>query len=208
MPYVNSLWSTSMTTTDVIGEVDGRRLRRAQNRDAVLDALVDLFEDGNLQPSSTEIAERAGLSPRSLFRYFDDVDDLNRAAIERQQARAMPLLDIALAAHHSLPDRIAHVVERRCRLYETLAPTARAARTSAHRHELIARKLRSFRAHLRGQLRTLFEPELRDTALLPALDALLSFESYELLRHDQRLSRPKVEVALVAALTALLGGDR
>ena len=50
-------------------------------------------------------------------------------------------------------------------------------------------------------------PELAGarSVLLPALDVLCSFESYELLRFDQRLSRPKTEGALVAALTTLLG---
>src|SRR4051812_46447745 len=74
-------------------EVDGRRARRDQNREAVLDALGAFYDEGVYTPSTAEIAERAGLSPRSLFRYFDDVDDLNRAAIERQVTRAQPLLD-------------------------------------------------------------------------------------------------------------------
>ena len=54
-----------------MGEVDGRRERRAGNRQAALDALVELFGDDRFQPSTAEIAERAGISARSLFRYFD-----------------------------------------------------------------------------------------------------------------------------------------
>ncbi|MDQ1403321.1 MAG: hypothetical protein QOG03_1637, partial [Actinomycetota bacterium] len=45
-------------------ELDGRRLRREQNRAAVLAALVDLFAEGEYQPNANLIAERAGLSPR------------------------------------------------------------------------------------------------------------------------------------------------
>ena len=40
-------------------EVDGRRLRREQNREAVLDALAALFSEGVYQPSANDIAERA-----------------------------------------------------------------------------------------------------------------------------------------------------
>ena len=47
---------------------DGRRLRRERNRDAVIEALLDLFGEGNLQPSTDEIAVRSGVSARSLFR--------------------------------------------------------------------------------------------------------------------------------------------
>ena len=41
------------------------------------------------------IAERAGLSPRSLFRYFDDADDLpvGRLAVHAHLARGMAVAD-------------------------------------------------------------------------------------------------------------------
>ena len=59
---------------------------------------------------------------------------------------------------------------------------------------------------MRNQIRRLFVAELggERSALLPAVDALCSFESYELLRVHQGLSRPKTVAALVAALTQLL----
>jgi AcrR family transcriptional regulator len=186
-------------------EVDGRRLRREQNREAVLDALVELFEEGNLTPSSGEIAERAGLSPRSLFRYFDDVDDLNHAAIERQLEGARPLLEPGVAASAPLDERIDAIVEARLRLFETTAPAARAARACAHRHATVAAQVRDARRYLRSQLRRLFAAELGDGGLLPAVDGLCSFETYELLRRDQGLSRGATGAALVAGLTALLG---
>ncbi|HQZ33105.1 MAG TPA: TetR family transcriptional regulator, partial [Ilumatobacteraceae bacterium] len=69
---------------------DGRHARRDRNRLAVVDAMLLLYAAGNLEPSSDEIAERAGLSPRSLFRYFDDLDDLVRVAISRQYERLLP----------------------------------------------------------------------------------------------------------------------
>ena len=43
--------------------------------------------------------------------------------------------------------------------------------------------------------------------LLPAIDALCSFESYDLLRAHQGLSRSKTVTALVAALIQLLDAD-
>ena len=95
-------------------DVDGRRLDREQNREAVLDALVQLFHEGAYQPNANEIAELAGLSPRSLFRYFDDVDDLNRAAIERQLAAARPLLDLGVGPDAPTRAKIDHLVGRAC----------------------------------------------------------------------------------------------
>jgi AcrR family transcriptional regulator len=187
---------------------DGRRLRREQNRAAVLDALVELFGEGNYQPGANEIAERAGLSPRSLFRYFDDVDDLNRAAIEHSQAAARPLLDVGAAPGDATDVKIKAVVEARLRLFEAIAPAARAARVCAPRHPVVAAQVNQTRRYLREQLRRLFAPELEAVPeALPAIDVLCSFESHELLRGDQRLSRAKAAAVLTAAMTALLEPD-
>ena len=186
--------------------LDGRRLRREQNRDAVVDALVGWFEDGVYEPSSAQIAERAGLSPRSLFRYFDDVDDLNRAAIAQQLATARPLLDPRVGPDDPLRLRVERLVDARIRLYDAITPGARAARITAHRHPLVAKQVADSRAYLRDQIRLLFRRELAGdrAALLPALDALCSFETFELLRADQKLSRAKVAAALTRALITLL----
>jgi AcrR family transcriptional regulator len=200
-----SIVSVGLVTT-ATEQLDGRRLRREHNRAAVVDALVSLFEDGVYQPNSAQIAERAGLSPRSLFRYFDDVDDLNRAAIDQQLATARPLLDVGAGPHDALGLRIARLVDARIRLYDAITPGARAARITAHRHLLVAEQVADSRSFLREQIRRLFATELAGSraAILPAVDALCSFETYELLRADQNLSRPKIAATLVHALTTLL----
>jgi len=191
-------------------EVDGRRARREQNRAAVVEALVELYREGTYEPSSAQIAERAGLSPRSLFRYFEDVDDLNRAAIEQQLGRARPLLVVDARPEEPTAVKVERLVEARLRLFEAIAPAARAARVSAWRHPVVATQVASSRAYLREQLKRLFAPELaalgatRGGAALSAVDVLCSFESSELLRVDQRLSRARVAAALASALLDLL----
>jgi AcrR family transcriptional regulator len=193
---------------DAAVAVDGRRLRRQHNREAVIDALLASFREGNYQPSSNEIAERAGLSPRSLFRYFDDIDDLHRAATTRELRRARPLLEIGVEPDAPTAAKIRALVAARVRLYDQTVSSATAVRIAAHRYPVLATELAARRSFLRAQIATLFAPELArgDGVLLPALDVLCSFESYELLRVDQRLSRPKTEAALVAALSALFEG--
>jgi AcrR family transcriptional regulator len=188
-------------------EADGRRLRREQNRAAVIDALLALFRDGVYQPSMGEIAARAGLSPRSLFRYFDDVDDLHLAAADRQLQLVMPLVGVDATPDQPTADKIAAFVAARARLYEEVGPGARALRAAAHRRDPLRTILRRNRSYLRRQLSELFAPELAaiGETVLPGLQILCSFESYELLRHDQRLSRSAAEAALVATISLLLG---
>jgi len=187
-------------------QLDGRHRRRTQNREAVLDALVALFADGLYSPSAAEIAERAGLSPRSLFRYFEDTDDLSRAAIERQLRLAAPLVHPGVDPATPTPHKIQATAAGRARLFDAIAPSARAARVCAHRHPVIRDQLRRDRVFLRRQLATLFQPELAGAGdeFLNGLDLLYSFESYDFLRSDQGLSKSKAIAATVAAVGALL----
>lgn len=196
-----------MPTTGITrstSEVDGRRLRRAHNRDAVLDALLCLFREGNLEPSSTEIAARSGLSPRSLYRYFDDIDDLRLAAAARQISRAAPLVMVDIAPGVPTTTKVERLVNARARLFEEVAPAARAMRVCAYRHPVLAEELDRGRRFLRHQIDELFPSPPSTEAARAAVDVLCSFESYELLRVAQgRPQRATVEV-LVASLTTLL----
>ena len=192
--------------------VDGRHVRREQNREAVVEALVDLYREGRYDPSAAEVAERAGLSPRSLFRYFDDADDLTRAAIEHHHRLARPLLRIDAAPTDPLAHRIERLVEARLELWSAVAPSARVGRMKAPVSALLADELRRNRRLLRRQIEDLFAGELAERPwLLGPLDVLCSFESVELLLHDHRLSRARASAALLETLGTLLappGGHR
>jgi TetR/AcrR family transcriptional regulator of autoinduction and epiphytic fitness len=185
--------------------LDGRHRRREENREAVIDALVALWDDGRYQTSAAEVAERAGISPRSLFRYFDDLGDLTRAAIERHLQAAAPLFDIPIDASEPTAAKIAAVVDCRLRLWDAIEASARAGRATAHRNPIVAERLHDARRSFCDQVRTLFAPELADRPdALGPVDVLLSFESRELLRVEHRLGADRTRHSLVAALTALL----
>lgn len=72
------------TTTD-------GRAARAAHADAVVDALIDLIDEGALRPAARLVAERAGVSLRSVYVHFDDLDDLF-SEVGRRQARRLRAL--------------------------------------------------------------------------------------------------------------------
>jgi AcrR family transcriptional regulator len=197
-------------------ETDGRRLRRAVNREAVVDALLDLYQEGNLRPGTDEIAERAGISPRSLFRYFEDTDDLVSEAITRQLGRALPLVQLDIGPGDGFEERVTALVAQRTRLFDTVGQAARVGRLRAPFQPRIAQTLSESRRFLRGQLRALFAAELeamgveRATWALASSDVLASFETYHLLRTDQGLSADEASAVVSRSLSALLspGGSR
>ena len=110
---------------------DGRRQRRERNREAVVQAVLELVREGELAPGAEAVAARAGLSARSVFRYFDDLDDLCRAAIAHQVALVRPILDHELASGGSLAERVTAVVAQRVDLFEAMGPIGTFARLRA-----------------------------------------------------------------------------
>jgi AcrR family transcriptional regulator len=197
-------------------ETDGRRLRRAINREAVVDALLDLYQEGNLRPGTDEIAERAGISPRSLFRYFEDTDDLAGEAVSRQLARALPLVQVDADPTAPFEDRVAALVDQRFRLFAAVGQAAHVSRLRAPFQPRLAESLADNRRFLRGQLRSLFGGELeamgdgRAEWALASADILTTFESYQLLIDDQGFTVPGARSVVARALSVLLspGGTR
>ncbi len=196
-----------MAMTADAARADGRRLRREQNRASVIDALLALFRDGVYQPSTDEIAAKAGLSARSLFRYFDDVNDLHRAAADREVQRALPLIALGTGPAEPTLDKIRAVVGSRVHLFEETGPAARALRAASSRREMLRGILERNRSYLRHQISEVFAPELAaiGPSVEPALEVLCSFECYELLRYAQGLSRAEAEAAMIAGIGVLLG---
>jgi AcrR family transcriptional regulator len=191
-------------------ETDGRRLRRDRNRDAVVDALLTLYNEGNLNPSADEIAARSGVSARSLFRYFDDVDDLCESAIQRQQHRVRHLLPIAAAPTDHLDARVAAFVHQRAELFEAIESVATVSRLRAPFQLVVADRLTEGRRFLRQQLADLFATEFADltpsiaASRLAAADVATSFETWRLLRDDQQHSPSAAAAVMADALEVLL----
>ncbi|MEO6124784.1 MAG: TetR/AcrR family transcriptional regulator [Ilumatobacteraceae bacterium] len=189
---------------------DGRRERRDRNRDAVVDAMLSLYRDGRLAPSSDEIAERAGLSPRSLFRYFDDIDDLVRSAIDRHLERVRPTWLLKIDPSDSVEQRIRSLVAQRLKMFDAMSFVGVISRIRAPFQPIVAEQLTEIRAFLRNQLRELLAPELERldapaaANVLSAVDVLCSFEGYQLLRLDQGFGRARAGAVMTDALTRLL----
>ena len=187
-------------------EADGRRLRRDRNRDVVVQTLLGLYREGVLDPSIDEIAARSGVSARSVFRYFDDVDALADAAITHQLLDVAHLLPISAAPADSFAARVVAAAHQRATLFDAIGSAGIVSRLKAPFNHVVAERLRENRASLRHQLAGLFATELATAPAhrLAVLDVLTSFESWQLLRHDQGLSPAEAEAALGAAITELL----
>lgn len=178
------------TGSDLI--VDGRTARRQRNKDAVLDALIELAKEGNDEPPIEVIAERAGVSYRSVYRYFDDRTDLMLSAITRIMGDLWPIFDVEHLGEGPLDARIERLISARLDAYHRLAPLTRSAVRRRVNEPAVAEGYERVRAFLREQLATQFGPELAtlpDTEhheVVAALDTMFQFEALDYLAtHDE-----------------------
>jgi AcrR family transcriptional regulator len=185
--------------------VDRRRLRAERGRDAVVDALLELYAEGAVEPGAAVIAARAGVSERSVFRYFEDLEALAQAAIDRHWERVGPAFTPPPAAG-TVTSRARALVEQRLEIHRVTGAVARVGAHLALRSESVARGIELRRRGLRDQIGALF-PELdgrSDRAeLLGALDAATSLEQVEYLR-AAGLSVPRTRAVMLRTVLALL----
>lgn len=190
-------------------KVDGRRQRAERNEAAVIDALLDLYRAGRVQPSAAEIAARAGVSERTVFRLFDDLEALAAVTIERQIARVAPLL-IELEPEGCRDERIAALVDQQLAIWDAVAPVFRVGQMRAPLSGAIRqgferrwrRTRRQIERHFRAELDTLPEPDRAE--LVAALDAATSLEALHYLHAAHATRGVPVRAVLIRILRALL----
>jgi TetR/AcrR family transcriptional regulator of autoinduction and epiphytic fitness len=194
--------------SDTPPRVDGRVARGERTRAAIVTAFLDLITEGDPRPSARSIAERAGVSVRSIFQHFADLESLRDDVLSIQTERVRPLV-LDLDRQGDLEQRISALADQRCALYEFIAPLRRSM-TYVERGPAIELRVAEMADALRHQVVLQFRTEL--TALGPerrrpasaALDALTSYEAWDQLRRSQGLSPADARHAVATALAALL----
>jgi len=183
---------------------DGRVQRGARSRRAIVDGLFDLVGEGVVEPTAHQVATRAGVGLRSVFRHFSDMESLFAAMDERLLAEAAPIL-LGAEPRGSLVRRARDLVLKRIELFELVAPYKRAANRKRAASPFIESRhratVRQFRSDL---LRWLPELSRSPESLVDALDLVLSLESWDTLRSDRGLSRPRAHAAVERAVLALV----
>jgi AcrR family transcriptional regulator len=188
-------------------ETDGRTQRRLDSYDRAVDAVLDLIGEGVPSPTAQQVAERSGLSIRTVFRLTEDVESLHAAAIARQTERTAPLY-VDVAADGPLGQRMAALVSNRGTIFEAIDPARSVAERLAVTSPRLAEGLALQHRVLRAQVAATFAPELsrlpkkRRRDVLNAADVASSWETWDQLRRTRRLSRRESE----RVMERLLGG--
>jgi AcrR family transcriptional regulator len=123
--------SAATMSEEVIPQQDGRVARRLGNRARILDALFELIRAGKFHPTLKEIAEQAGVTPRTLLNHFPDVASLLLAAAAHGRDRAAEMLP-EVPDHPDPVVRVEQFFERAAAFYDAYSAVRWATLTSAH----------------------------------------------------------------------------
>lgn len=197
-------------TTNLSPVTDGRRARRERGRVAVSEAMIDLVFEGNIPPTAEQIAERAGVSIASLFRYFETLDELRRETTEIYFDRHGHLFEIDNVGEGTLEHRINSFVRSRTTLYETTEPMGRLMRVRANEVAEVGEMLHRARVTRADQIRHHFDAELRQLSparrddVVAIVVTLTSFESWDQMCNAHGRSHQQVRRAWTLALHHVL----
>lgn len=178
---------------DDVEPADGRAARSHRTKRAIINAMRALHTEGDLRPTAPRIAERAGVSLRTVWQQFADMEALLVEAV-RRDSEILRSLVRKIEPDQPLADRVDSFVSQRARVLEEMTPTWRAARI----HAPSSAELRSDRnkktAAGRAELEIVFAPEFDQLAakqrdqLVEALHAISIWAFWESLRTDLGLS--------------------
>ena len=190
-----------------VQKLDGRTERSRRTRDAVVDALLALHDDGDLTPTAQRVAARAGVALRTVYGHFNDMETLYAEAGERELRRLFAVADV-VPDDLPLDARIDAFCRSRARVLEYLLPVMRATRLREPFSPQLLRNRHRYIASADAEVARVFAPELRrHREPGPVLDALYlatGGPAWDALRGDRGLDPDRALDVMTRTVTALL----
>lgn len=170
------------------------------------------MQEGVLQPSADQVAERAGVSRRSIFNHFVDLGELYDAVVDVGMQRYAPLLE-KISDAEPVSQRVDQLARVRSRFLEATAAFTRALTAQSLVGPAQDQAMRVSRAaiHMLHQdVERLFHRELQAlpaqerAEVCEALSAAMSPLQWETLRRGRGLSSARARAVMTRTLMALL----
>jgi TetR/AcrR family transcriptional regulator of autoinduction and epiphytic fitness len=190
--------------------VDGRHARSQRARAAIINALIEVLEEGRINPSAQQIAERAGVSLRLVFHHFRDMESLYTEMFGVVfKTRILPHLRFP-SGEGPFAERLTTFVEQRSRLFEAIGPIRRAGEWQEPLSPTLTQQFTEGRTANAAEAITTFTAELEALpedvrpTVTNAVVMATSFASWDMMRRHQKLSVDEAKKVLDEALRRLL----
>ncbi len=188
-----------------------RRRRDPERTHAVLvEALLDLVAEGEREPTRKAIAERAGVSERTVFVHFADREALYVTAAERQAERWQALA-VEVPPDWTVQRKVKALLDQRSEMYEVMSPIRKVGLQLEPESPGLRRVMAAGDDWFREDLARVFAPQLAQVAgarrpggLLDSLEAASGWAAWDHLRTRRGLDPAVARSALARTLRALL----
>lgn len=183
---------------------DGRHQRASKSRTQIIQAALDLIREGNPTPNAGQVAERAQLGLRSVFRHFKDMESLFHGMLAEVQELVMPIAAQPVTGA-SFAERLNCLLDIRYAVFERVNPYQNSVD-----HYLITSPLFKKRRVMEAQfLRLQLEGVLSDIQnidqnTVEAIDLLLCFVAWRRMRIIQGLTTPQIKAIVTQTVMKLI----
>lgn len=159
---------------------DGRRARRDRGKQAALEASLEIFRDGGVIESMAHLAERSGISERTLFRYFTNQDGLIDAVASYIFPQLVPYFTLEVPPG-SLDERMRALIELRVGHTQKSAPMARTLDRFERQFSIAAALRRGRDAAFHEQFLTWLghDAQYLDVESIALIDTLIGFNTLD-----------------------------
>lgn len=169
-------------------KADGRVQRSQRSRQDIIDAMLSLMKGGNYIPTAQQVADAAGISIRTVFRHFSEMELLYQeidVACRPAYEASFENLDYS----GSLEERVVRSINARIDCYVETLYLEKATHALIWRSEFLQKCYGDNQRRLRKNLEAML-PELKklNTQSREAADAVTSFEFFDRLRDHQGLT--------------------
>ena len=178
-------WFTKNMTKE---KKDGRLKRSERSRSAIVDAMVETIRQGVYVPSAQQVATQAGVSIRTVFRHFSEMDLLYREIDEVMRPFYLKYFTIEDDSG-TVQQRAARLVESYITGYVENYHLEKAVHALLWRSSTLRESYLYNQKLLRKMLLTII-PELKDSKkpfVIEIADSVTSFEHFERLHDYQQL---------------------
>ncbi len=193
-----------MEVDHITATTDGRKLRSEDSKRRIVSAMLELVREGRMAPTAEEVANRAEVGLRTVFRRFKDMESLYAEMSVAINEKVDSIIDGSTDAH-SWQENLKQMVHRRLRVYEVIMPYRVAAEALKFQSTvLLNRHMDIVREERRRLVGILPKGLLDDRPLIEGLEAALSFDMWNQLRNDQRLSAQEAGAVVLRIVESLI----
>ncbi len=186
------------------GTEDGRRLRSDRSRRRIIEAVFDLISEGHMSPSAADVAERARVGLRTVFRHFEDMDSIYDEMTAELTEAVLPKIMAPFTAS-SWRARLMESIDRRAEVYEMIFPMRICMMQRRFQSKFLEEQYERDTKLARSSLKSILPKQVTtDRELFGAIEAILDFSTWRQLRQDQNRSVESAKASLRLALNGLI----